>query len=95
MRRIAAAALALGLLAGCGGGGHAKATTTPRCEEDMACWKCDTMGNKVCGPQHTEDNAWVCWDEVNTEMPDGTERICGPLWASDPAIRVAWAQSQH
>ncbi len=22
-----------------------------RCEEDMPCWDCTTMGNKVCGPQ--------------------------------------------
>ena len=25
-----------------------KAETT-RCEEDMPCWDCNTMGNKVCG----------------------------------------------
>lgn len=22
----------------------------PRCEEDMACWNCHTMGNRICGP---------------------------------------------
>lgn len=21
-----------------------------KCTEDMACWDCKTMGNKVCGP---------------------------------------------
>jgi hypothetical protein len=21
----------------------------PRCEEDEACWNCQTMGNKICG----------------------------------------------
>lgn len=24
----------------------------PRCEEDMPCWNCHTMGNHVCGPSH-------------------------------------------
>ena len=23
--------------------------TGPVCEEDMSCWNCSTMGNKVCG----------------------------------------------
>ena len=22
----------------------------PRCEEDMPCWDCTTMGNRICGP---------------------------------------------
>jgi hypothetical protein len=25
-----------------------------KCEEDMPCWDCSTMGNKVCGPTFTE-----------------------------------------
>lgn len=31
---------------------HPEADTTPpttRCEEDMPCWDCSTMGNKICG----------------------------------------------
>lgn len=24
-------------------------TAAQQCEEDMPCWKCDTMGNKICG----------------------------------------------
>ena len=31
------------------------ATTAPfeatACEEDMPCWDCATMGNRICGPQ--------------------------------------------
>jgi outer membrane biosynthesis protein TonB len=27
-----------------------------RCEEDMPCWDCKTMGNKVCGPQVPVDD---------------------------------------
>lgn len=26
------------------------ALTLERCEEDMPCWDCETMGNLVCGP---------------------------------------------
>lgn len=25
------------------------ALTLERCEEDMPCWDCDTMGNNICG----------------------------------------------
>lgn len=30
------------------------ATPTTRCTEDMACWNCSTMGNRVCGPRGVE-----------------------------------------
>lgn len=48
MRAALALALAVAALTGC----HREApTTTPtRCEEDMPCWDCHTMGNRVCGP---------------------------------------------
>jgi len=26
-----------------------------RCTEDMPCWNCHTMGNKICGPGHEND----------------------------------------
>lgn len=26
-------------------------TNNFRCEEDMACWNCETMGNMICGPR--------------------------------------------
>lgn len=26
----------------------------PTCQEDMACWDCETMGNRVCGPMKDE-----------------------------------------
>lgn len=29
-------------------------TTAIVCTEDMECWDCETMGNKLCGPQITE-----------------------------------------
>lgn len=32
-------------------------TTAPACEEDMPCWDCETMGNKVCGPTAEETTA--------------------------------------
>lgn len=25
-------------------------TTTTLCFEDMECWDCETMGNRICGP---------------------------------------------
>lgn len=25
-------------------------TTAPRCEEDEPCWRCEAMGNRICGP---------------------------------------------
>lgn len=25
------------------------AQVEPRCTEDMSCWDCSTMGNKICG----------------------------------------------
>jgi hypothetical protein len=27
---------------------------TRKCEEDMPCWNCSEMGNKICGPTFTE-----------------------------------------
>lgn len=27
---------------------------TATCAEDMACWDCTTMGNRICGPTTTE-----------------------------------------
>lgn len=26
-----------------------------RCEEDMPCWDCTTMGNRICGPITAEE----------------------------------------
>jgi len=25
------------------------------CEEDQSCWNCETMGNKICGPELGDD----------------------------------------
>lgn len=30
---------------------------TVRCEEDMPCWDCETMGNGICGLTPSEDAA--------------------------------------
>lgn len=47
---ITAIALTTALvLTGCSNTGSDK--TAERCEEDQPCWDCETMGNKVCGPQ--------------------------------------------
>lgn len=35
-----------------------------RCEEDMPCWNCETMGNKICGPS-------VTYSEMLTETIPG------------------------
>lgn len=32
----------------------ASTTTTTQCMEDMDCWRCETMGNRVCGPLKDE-----------------------------------------
>ena len=29
---------------------EAGAQPPARCEEDMDCWDCETMGNRICGP---------------------------------------------
>lgn len=29
---------------------EAEAAEYVRCEEDMPCWDCETMGNRICGP---------------------------------------------
>ena len=29
---------------------EAGAQSPARCEEDMPCWDCETMGNRICGP---------------------------------------------
>ena len=42
----------------------AATTDTERCEEDMPCWDCETMGNRVCGPIDDSESAWTVWDEV-------------------------------
>lgn len=28
---------------------------TGACQEDMKCWDCRTMGNRICGPGHGND----------------------------------------
>lgn len=39
-------------------------TAPARCEEDMPCWDCETMGNHVCGTIDDSATAWAVWDEV-------------------------------
>lgn len=33
-------------------------TTVPyhQCEEDEPCWDCETMGNRICGKDHNNDD---------------------------------------
>ena len=40
--------------------------TTPVCEEDMPCWDCSTMGNKVCSldADTAAMDAWDSFDHV-------------------------------
>lgn len=74
MKRLAATAAAALLLMGCAAPeptikGVEPATTPtipahaepalPECQEDMPCWECKTMGNKVCGATALERvEAW-------------------------------------
>jgi hypothetical protein len=55
--RVAGASLASACLLGLACQGPEPATTeTPvqpaPCQEDMPCWDCRTMGNKICGEVH-------------------------------------------
>lgn len=74
-RSLTIPALALALLTG---GTAATALTqgvggpTPStvCEEDMDCWDCETMGNRICGLPNIQANAahraaaWDAWDRA-------------------------------
>jgi hypothetical protein len=54
MRKTIAAAMLALALAGCSGTVPSRwvpEPTTTVCHEDMACWDCETMGNKICGPK--------------------------------------------
>jgi hypothetical protein len=51
MRVILAMALAVGGLVGAGTHVGNDEPEPVRCTEDMACWNCETMGNRQCGPQ--------------------------------------------
>lgn len=37
-----------------------------------------------------EDDYPACWAERNDTQPNGTEVICGPLWAIDPASFITF-----
>ena len=73
------------------------------CQEDMACWNCETMGNKRCGPMingvkaqraaHEQllrlGDGWQCWAEINLETPDGYEVICNQYEQPQPGTTEA------
>lgn len=42
----------IGAIAAFGAMALAEPPTPTACVEDMPCWDCNTMGNKVCGPQN-------------------------------------------
>ena len=80
MKKLALSALlALALtspLAACTAGaetaGPPAVTSSPTasCTEDMDCWDCETMGNKVCG---TIDDAATAWEVFDRE--DGAKKL--------------------
>lgn len=45
---IAGIALALAMLLT----PHPEIEPDQRCTEDMSCWDCTTMGNRICGPDY-------------------------------------------
>jgi hypothetical protein len=56
-------------------------TQAPRCEEDMPCWDCHTMGNLICGNEAPQAPAVdrceedePCWD-----CKTMGNLICGPI----------------
>jgi hypothetical protein len=82
MRRLMFILLSSGLVASGIGLSVAVATDSPsaeQCEEDQACWNCDTMGNHVCGQSLTisEEAAESCEDPaVVAEFADGDVERC-------------------
>jgi len=53
--------------------------TNTTCYEDMPCWNCAEMGNKICGPTHVDDLTDAEWEglsmneqeqiRINSDMP--------------------------
>lgn len=77
-KKFASVALAAGLIISPAAQAHTRHHRHHTvCQEDQACWNCETMGNKVCGrvnveiwsernPYTLEDSTWVrIWDEHN------------------------------
>jgi len=58
--------------------------TTARCEEDMPCWDCETMGNHVCGTIDDSAEAWATWDEVGASRGIAGDAFRVDYMASTP-----------
>lgn len=54
------------------------------CEEDMPCWDCKTMGNKICGSV-VIDAATECFLDAMAYAPDGT-CVEMSFWGVTPGI---------
>ncbi|UDL16729.1 hypothetical protein SEA_ATUIN_36 [Arthrobacter phage Atuin] len=65
-----------------------------RCEEDMPCWDCATMGNQICGPIADTETVERCEEDMPCwDCSTMGNQICGPL-ASDEADALASFDSQ-
>jgi hypothetical protein len=69
MRALAVGAAALALL-GAGAPAH-KQHAPIKCQEDMPCWNCHTMGNKQCGDRVVR---FAEFDRVITSLQSDLKR---------------------
>jgi hypothetical protein len=73
MKRLIAAGLVALSLAACdpnAGPWVDKPDDGQECQEDMPCWDCETMGNRICGPTFAR-----ILDGGGIEVYDGHDRL--------------------